>query len=126
MKKLLQSKKRGSAIPLVVVALLILLAMGTGLLSLGLNSRIFSIRTTSDIMARCAADAGLTMALFRMNEKSNKSGSGMEVPYHRQLMKNCPTVMQHIVTQLQATSPKAILLSPLEEPIRPREQSMPP
>jgi len=69
MKKLLQSKKRGSAIPLAVVALLILLAMGTGLLSLGLNSRIFSIRTTSDITARCAADAGLTMALFRMNEK---------------------------------------------------------
>lgn len=69
MKKLQQSKKRGSAIPLAVVALLILLAMGTGLLSLGLNSRVFSIRTTSDITARCAADAGLTMALFRMNEK---------------------------------------------------------
>ena len=69
MKKLLQSKKRGSAIPLAVIAVLILLAMGTGLLSLGLNSRVFSIRTTSDIMARCAADAGLTMALFRMNEK---------------------------------------------------------
>ena len=69
MKKLLQTKKRGSAIPLAVVALLILLAMGTGLLSLGLNSRIFSIRTTSDISARCAADAGLTMALFRMNEE---------------------------------------------------------
>ncbi|MFB0552656.1 MAG: collagen-binding domain-containing protein [Phycisphaerae bacterium] len=69
MKKLLQSKKRGSAIPLAVVALLILLAMGSGLLSLGLNSRVFSIRKTSDIIARCAADAGLTMALFRMNEK---------------------------------------------------------
>ena len=69
MKKLLQSKKRGSAIPLAVLAFLILLAMGTGLLSLGLNSRIFSLCTTSDIVARCAADAGLTMALFRMNEK---------------------------------------------------------
>jgi hypothetical protein len=60
MKKLLQSEKRGSAIPLVVVALLILLAMGTGLLSLGLNSRIFSIRTTSDITSRCVADTGLS------------------------------------------------------------------
>ncbi len=74
MNKLLQSKKRGSAILLAVVAVLILLAMGTGLLSLGLNSRIFSIRTTSDIMARCAADAGLTMALFRMNEKKQQVG----------------------------------------------------
>ena len=74
MKKLLQSRKPGSAIPLAVVALLILLAMGTGLLSLGLNSRVFSIRTTSDIMARCAADAGLTMALFRLNEKKQQAG----------------------------------------------------
>ncbi len=69
MKKLLQSKKRGSAIPLAVVAVLILLAMGTGLLKLGLDSRIFSIRTASDIAARCAADAGLTKAMFEMNEK---------------------------------------------------------
>jgi hypothetical protein len=69
MKKLLQTKKRGSAIPLAIVVVLILLAMGTGLLSLGLNIRIFSIRTASDITARSAADAGLTMALFEMNEK---------------------------------------------------------
>ncbi|MHA2315915.1 MAG: hypothetical protein ACXACF_11685, partial [Candidatus Hermodarchaeia archaeon] len=74
MKKLLQSKKRGSAIPLAVIAILILLAMGTGLLRLGLNSRVFSIRTSSDIMARCAADAGLTMALFKMNEKKQQTG----------------------------------------------------
>ena len=59
MNKMLQSKKRGSAIPLAVVAVVILLAMGTGLLSLGLNIRIFSIRTASDITARSAADAGL-------------------------------------------------------------------
>ncbi|MFB0553369.1 MAG: hypothetical protein ACETWQ_08650 [Phycisphaerae bacterium] len=69
MKKLLQTKKRGSAIPLAVVVVLILLAMGTGLLSMGLNSRTFSLRTTSDITARCAADTGLTMALYQMNEK---------------------------------------------------------
>lgn len=71
MKKLLRKKERGSAIPLAVVAVLILLAMGTGLLSMGLNSRTFSIRSTSDITARCAADAGLTMALFQMNQKLN-------------------------------------------------------
>jgi hypothetical protein len=69
MKKLLQSKKRGSAIPLAVLVVFILLAMGTGLLRLGLNSRVFSTRSASDIEARCAADAGLTKALFEMNEK---------------------------------------------------------
>ena len=56
MKKLLKSKRRGSAITLAVVVVVIFLAMGTGLLSMGLNSRTFSLRTTSDITARCAAD----------------------------------------------------------------------
>jgi hypothetical protein len=69
MKKLLKLKRSGSAIPLAVVVMVILLAIGTGLLSMGLNSRTFSTRTTSDITARCAADTGLTMALFKMNEK---------------------------------------------------------
>ncbi|MHC4727376.1 MAG: DUF7305 domain-containing protein [Planctomycetota bacterium] len=69
MKKLSKSKKQGSAVVLAMVVVIILLAMGTGLLSMGLNSRTFSTRTTSDITARCAADTGLTMALFQMNEK---------------------------------------------------------
>ena len=69
MRKLLQSKRRGTAIPLVMVVVMILLAMGVGLLDLGMKGRIYSIRTASDIAARCAADAGMTMALFEMNEK---------------------------------------------------------
>jgi hypothetical protein len=69
MKKLLQSTRSGYAIPLAIVAVMILLAMGVGLLSLGFNSRIYSMRTARDLAARCAADAGLTMALFEMNEK---------------------------------------------------------
>lgn len=82
MKKLLQSKRRGSAIPLAVVAMLILLAMGVGLLSLGFNGRVFSIRNASDISARCAADAGLTMALFEMNEKLKiKPWNDSTLPY---------------------------------------------
>jgi hypothetical protein len=69
MTRLLQSKKRGSAIPLAMLTILLLLATGVALLSVGLNSRVYAIRMTSDIAARCAADAGLTMALFEMNEK---------------------------------------------------------
>lgn len=69
MKRLLPSNKRGSAIPLALVAVMILLAMGVGLLSLGLSGRNYSSRTASGIAARCAADAGLTKALFEMNEK---------------------------------------------------------
>ena len=69
MKRLLSSSKRGAAIPLALVAVMILLAMGVGLLSLGLNSRTYSARTALDIAARCAADAGVAKALFEMNEK---------------------------------------------------------
>lgn len=69
MKKLLRRRRRGAALPLAMIAVMILLAMGAGLLSLGANVRIYSIRTCSDISARSAADAGLTMAVFQMGEK---------------------------------------------------------
>jgi hypothetical protein len=46
---------------------IILLGIGTGLLSLGLYSRITTARTSHEIEARCAADAGLTKALFEMD-----------------------------------------------------------
>ncbi len=68
MKKLLRQKRRGAAVPLAVIAIMILLAMGVGLLTLGTNSRIYAARTSSVIAARCAADAGLAMALFEMND----------------------------------------------------------
>lgn len=67
MKKLLRGQRRGAAVPLALVAILILLAMGVGLLGLGANNRIYAARTSSVIAARCAADAGLTLALSQMN-----------------------------------------------------------
>ncbi|HUV64812.1 MAG TPA: collagen-binding domain-containing protein [Sedimentisphaerales bacterium] len=69
LKKRLQSKRRGDALSLAVIAVMLLLAMGMGLLSLGLRARLYSTRVASAIAARCAADAGLTMALFEMNQK---------------------------------------------------------
>jgi hypothetical protein len=65
----LQSRAKGSALPLVMAAVLILFVMGMGLMSLGLHSRILAIRAGSEIVARCAADAGLTAAVYEMNEK---------------------------------------------------------
>ncbi|GAI75845.1 unnamed protein product, partial [marine sediment metagenome] len=55
--------------PLALLAVALLLVMGTGVLRLGLSGRIFAIRASSDITARAAADAAITMALFAMNEK---------------------------------------------------------
>ena len=76
--KLLQSKteslriRRGSggfAMATMLCAVVILLIIGTAVLSVGLQSRGMAVRTSSDMVARCAADAGVTKALFEMNEK---------------------------------------------------------
>jgi hypothetical protein len=100
MNKMRHSKKRGSAIPLAVVAVMILLAMGTGLLSLGLQSRIISIRTASDIAARSAADAGLIKALFEMNEKLKvKPWNDSSLPFGTNIsLPNCDAVYSYTVT----------------------------
>ncbi len=100
MNKMRHSKKRGSAIPLAVVAVMILLAMGTGLLSLGLQSRIISIRTASDIAARSAADAGLIKALFEMNEKLKVGAwNDSSLPFGTNIsLPNCDAVFSYTVT----------------------------
>jgi Putative Ice-binding-like adhesive domain len=54
---------------LAVVAMMILFAMGVGMLALASNTRVFSARMASAVAARCAADAGVTKALFEMNQK---------------------------------------------------------
>lgn len=62
------SKERGSALSMVVSGLVILLLLGSGLLGLDLQSQLLAARTAAGISARSAADAGLTKALFEMNE----------------------------------------------------------
>ena len=68
MRRVQQRGQRGSSITLVLLAVVILLVVGTGLLSIGFQSQMLSLRTTSDIAARLAADAGLTEAVYEMNE----------------------------------------------------------
>ena len=79
---------------------IILLAMGVGLLRLGLNSRIFSTRTTSDITARCAADAGMAKALFEMNESLKvKPWNGSSLPLETEIsLPNCDAVYSYTIT----------------------------
>jgi hypothetical protein len=63
------TKRPGIAIPLAIVAIMILLALSVSLLSLGASARLYSIRNSEDIIARSAADAGITKALYDMNAK---------------------------------------------------------
>jgi hypothetical protein len=67
--KTIKMKNDGSALPLVLFNVVLLLIMGTSILSLGLNLRTYAFRNTSEIAARCAADAGLVKALYDMNAK---------------------------------------------------------
>lgn len=80
--KLLQSKRKGSTIVLVMIVLVILLLAGAGLLNLGLQSRLAAVRDASEISARCAADAGLAKALYEMNQQLlGGSWSDSNLPY---------------------------------------------
>ncbi len=67
MKILPKTKRNGSVLALVICILAILLVLGVGLLSLGLNSRIVATRDASAVLARTAADAGLQKALHMLD-----------------------------------------------------------
>jgi hypothetical protein len=55
------------------------LAIGTGLLALSLHSMRFSTRANNQIEATCAADAGITRALFEMNSMIDNMRWGWDV-----------------------------------------------
>jgi Tfp pilus assembly protein PilX len=59
----------GFALILVMCSIILLLILGWGVLALGFESQVFAFRTADQITARTAADAGLTKALFLMNER---------------------------------------------------------
>ncbi|MFH1369864.1 MAG: hypothetical protein ABII09_01040 [Planctomycetota bacterium] len=61
------SKRRGFITPLAMVAAIFLFIIGMGLLTLGFHRRLYSIRSNHQLNARCAADYGLTKAVFEMN-----------------------------------------------------------
>lgn len=54
---------------LTLLAVILLLLSGMGILTVGQTSRIFSIRTAADAAARSAADTGITKAIWAMNAK---------------------------------------------------------
>ena len=55
-------------LPLAAVMVLILSLAGFGILRLGMETRMRAVRTTAEMSARAAADAGLTKAVFEMNK----------------------------------------------------------
>jgi len=100
MNRSLQSKQKGSILALILIALVVLLITGVGLLGLGLRGRILAIRNASNIVARCAADAGLTKAIFEMNKKLEvKPWSDNALPkITDESLPNCDAVFSYAVT----------------------------
>jgi hypothetical protein len=63
-----RANSRGFALPFAAVMVLILSFVGFGILRLGMEKRMRAVRTTAEISARAAADAGLTKAAFELNK----------------------------------------------------------
>ena len=81
-KKWLQSKRDGFAIAIVLCSVVLILIVGVGVLSVGMHSRMRGVRTSSEIAARSAADAGLAKALFTLNKQLElKTWSDTSLPY---------------------------------------------
>jgi hypothetical protein len=67
--KTVSSHTRGAALASILEMIILLLTIGTGLMGLALHGRLTAARTTREIEAKSAADAGLTKALCLMNAK---------------------------------------------------------
>ena len=103
--KVLSKKERGSAIVFALFAVLILSLIGLGLLQAGLSGRIFAIRNAHKIKACCAADAGLTKAIFEMGEELKvKSWSDSSLPQATdQTLPNCEAAFTYKVSPSEGT-----------------------
>jgi hypothetical protein len=81
MNKRLKSQETGSALTLMLIAVVLLTLTGMALLNLGFQSRISAIRAAQGIQARWAADAGLIKAVVEMNNKlTAKTWSDISMP----------------------------------------------
>jgi len=89
-KKNCVGTRRGSVLPLVVIVITLLLVMGLGMLRLGTQARVYAARTSHDIAARGAADAGLTKALWALNQRLGAGLSAGPLPEQiDQILANC-------------------------------------
>ena len=67
---------KGFLLPLAAVAAVLVSFIGLGLLQTGLSARVQAAKTTAEIEARAAADAGFTKALYEMNRTVVVGGGG--------------------------------------------------
>ena len=95
------SKEKGSALVLAVLAALVLMVTGVGILGLGVRGRIQAIRDSEQVEARCAADAGLEKAVYEMNQQlaTNTWGTSSLPLAASQSLPNSSATFDHKVVQ---------------------------
>ncbi len=95
-------KRGGFAISTVLCVVVLLLIVGAGLLSVGMHQRMSSVRTSSEIVARCSADAGLTKALAEMNQMlALKTFNDNSLPYTTdEPLPNCDSTYSYNVSKI--------------------------
>jgi len=67
-KKAIRSKRPCAALVLIIIAAVLLTLVGVSLLQVGFCNRLYAIASVHKIKACSAADAGLTIAISKMNE----------------------------------------------------------
>jgi hypothetical protein len=68
LRKIIQ-KRPGFISLMAIVTAVFLFIIGVGLFTLGFSRRLYSIRSNNQVAARCAADYGLTKAVYEMNKR---------------------------------------------------------
>jgi hypothetical protein len=68
-RNLFKCARTGFALIIIILTVLIAELIGLGLLTISSNGRVFAIRQGSEITARAACDAGITMAIQAMNNE---------------------------------------------------------
>ena len=68
--------RQGSILVLVVIMIVILALIGWGMLTLGLQGRVFAAKQSDELIATAAADAGIAKVLSKMNEEIFANGLG--------------------------------------------------
>ncbi|MHC4740852.1 MAG: DUF7305 domain-containing protein [Planctomycetota bacterium] len=89
-KTFLQSSRPASVLTVSLIVIILLFTAGLGMLQCGLQARVYAVRTSDDIAAQTAADAGLTNALWKLNRKVKTKYAAQELPaLYNQNLKNC-------------------------------------
>jgi hypothetical protein len=97
-KRAIRFKRRGSALVLVTIAVVLLTLIGVGLLQVGLCSRLLAIGSAHKIEAFSAADAGLMKAIYAINEQLKSSTDISHLKATNEVLPYCNGTFSYTVT----------------------------